>query len=424
MPIETLADLALVRGGFDMLAPLERKAELEWKPWEVIDSGYSTYTGRTVSQLTALQASAVYACIRVMSGDIAKCPLVTYRMTDEGREKARDHYLYRLLRYRVNDRMTAFRFKRLMQTWVMLDGNAYAAIEINGRGQVLGLYPWRPDRVQMRKSDDGSQILSYKYTHDDGQDIELPWYMVFHLRGLETDGLVGLSPVQVARQSIGLSLATEEFAARFYGQGARPGGLLTVPAAAAKDVPKLREEWHKTFGSLSQTHKTAVMIEGTKYEPLAIKQSDAEYIATRKLGIADISRVYGPPLHKLAELDRATFANIEEQGLDYTSGELGNTMANWEQELMFTLLSDREQETIYVEFLTEALVKGRFHEQAQGVGALVDKGVMDRNEARAKYNMNRRRGADKLLVQQQMIPIEDAGKQFASKQQKPQKPAQ
>lgn len=418
MAIESLAELVL-RGGHDMLSPQQRKVEVDWKPWELVDCGYGTYTGKVVTQMSALQASAVWACIRVLSGDIAKCPLLTYRITDDGREKARDHYLFRLLRYSANPRMTAFRFKRLMQTWALLDGNAYAALEVNGRGQVLALWPWRPDRVQMRKSDDGEQILAYKYTSAHGEVTELPWYMVFHLRGLESDGLVGLSPVQIARQSIGLSLATEEYASRFYGQGGRPSGLLTVAGAQVKDLPTIREEWNKTYGGLSGSHKTAVLIEGTKYEPLSVNQSDAEYIATRKHGTADISRVYGVPLHKLSELDRATFSNIEEQGLDYTSGELGNWMANWEQELMFSLLSDREQQSIYLEFLTEALTRGRLLEQTQSLGAAVDKGIMDRNEARAKYNLNKRRGADKLLVQQQMIPIEKAGEHLTAKQPKP-----
>lgn len=408
MAIESLAELALL-GGHDIFQPRQQDGQRSPAPdddYWYQPRGFS-YGGAYVNSWTAIQAPAVTACIRVLSGDLSKVPLLTYRKTPEGREKATNHYLYNRLRWSANPYMTALRFKRLMEVWVLLEGNAYAELEINGRGQVTALWPWRPDRVTVRQGVDGP---IYCYQGSMGK-IERPWYMMLHLRGLEIEGFFGLNPIESHRKTIGLATQQEEYAANFYANGARPGGILTLPSVALKDKDSIRQEWNSTFGGTQNAHKTAVFTEGTKYESINVKQSDAEYIQTRRMGIYDICRIYGVSPHKIAELERATFNNIEELNLDYVSGTLGDHFANWEQEIQFSCLSEREQtDGIYVEFLPEMLLRGRFAEQMAGYSQGVTAGIFDRNEVREKFNMNRRPGAEKLLVQQQMIPIEDAGK--------------
>lgn len=387
------------------LSGSQRRAE-ESTPGPTEDIWYQSVSSG-VNGMTALQVTAVWACINRLSGDIGKLPLNVYRRTANGREKARDHYLYKVLRHEANRYMTALRFKRLMMTWLLLEGNAYAELETNGRGQVLALWPWRPDLVKIEDSDAGPV---YVYTPGNREPTRRPWHEMLHLRGLEWDGLKGMNPITTARHTISLAMSAEEFAEKFYSNGARPGGILTVPGGEAKNKDALRKEWNRVFGGASNAHKTAVFIEGTKYEPLGIKQQDAEYIATRKMSVEDICRLFGMTPHKIASLDRATFNNIEELNLDYVSGTLGDHMANFEQEVMFSCLSDDERKSVYVEFEPDALLRGRFRDRVEGVGVLVDKGIFDRDEARELFNRNSRGGkAGELTVQSQMIPLDKAG---------------
>jgi HK97 family phage portal protein len=259
-----------------------------------------------VTALTALQISAVFGCHRILSGDIARTPLLTYRRTKDGREEAPNHYLHRLFTRQANPYMSARRFRALMQNWVLSQGNAYAYIEISDRGQVAGLWPWNPTRVTVKPAPDWDGYI-YDYRLSNGQKITQPWTNILHLRGLELDGVMGLNPVQSCRRTFDLALSQDEYSVSFYKNGARPGGILSGPFPAG-DKEKIRKEWNDTFGGVGNTNKTAVFQTGTDWKAIpAVSQSDAEFIATRKMGIADFSRIYGVPLHKLAELDKATF---------------------------------------------------------------------------------------------------------------------
>lgn len=398
--LNTLAPLGIYRASDEPRNPSPYD-DFWYRPVSGIGSG-----AMPVTPLSALQISAVYACRRILSGDIAKTPLLTYRRTKDGREEAPKHYLHPLFTRAANRFMSARRFKALMQNWALSDGNAYADMDINDRGQVTSLWPWRPDRVEI-KPDPKWDGYIYSYRLDDGTKIERPWTNILHLRGLEMDGVRGMSPIECSRRTLDLALASEEYERGFYKNGARMGGILTGPFKAT-DKDQIRQEWDKVYGGVANHWKTAIFTEGTKYEPMTMKMVDAEHMASRKMGIADIARIHGVPLHKLAELDRATFSNIEEQNLDYVSSSFGDWASAWEAEIQFSCLSDREAESIFVEFDIEHLVRGRLTEQMTAYGTAVDKGIMDRNEARGKLHLNRREGADKLLVQQQMIPVEDA----------------
>lgn len=360
-----------------------------------------------VSCLSALQISAVFACHRILSGDIAKTPLLTWRRTDDGRELAPKHYLDRLFTRQANPYMSSRRFRALMQNWVLATGNAYAELEVNTRGQVVGLWPWRPDRVTVKPASDWDGHV-YEFRLKNGEKRIKPWTDILHLRGLEVDGVMGLNPIQSCRRTFDLALSQDDYSVAFYRNGARPGGILSGPfKGAIKET--IRKEWNDTFGGASNTNKTAVFETGTDWKPIAaVSQSDAEFIATKKAGTADFSRIYGVPLHKLAELDKATFSNIEEQGLEYESSSFGDWANNWESEIMFSCLSEREAETIFVEFDREEMRRGRFGEQMTGYGIAADSGIMDRDEVRAKLHLNKKGGnAGKLMLQSQNVPIDE-----------------
>jgi HK97 family phage portal protein len=398
--LNTLAPLGIFRAA-DRRAPPDPGDDFWYRP-----VGWQGDSAMPVTPLTALQISAVYACHRILSGDIAKTPIGVFRRTKEGREVAEGHYLERLLTKQANPYMSARRFKALMQNWALSDGNAYAQLDINTRGQITALWPWRPDRVTVKTAPNWDGYL-YEYALKTGEKVVQPWTNILHIRGLEVDGVLGLNPIECSRRTMDLALSSEEHGRNFYKNGARMGGILSGNFGGA-DKAQIREEFDSVFGGVGNHWKTAVFKEGTTYTPLSIRMVDAEYIATRKMGIADISRIYGVPLHKLAELDKATFSNIEEQNLDYVASSFGDWAANWESEIAFSCLSERESNSILVEFDVDHLVRGRLGEQMAAYGTAVDKGLMTHNEARGKLHLNTKEGADRLLIQQQMIPVEDA----------------
>lgn len=408
--IETLGGLMSTAG--HSLAPEARSESIEnpRTPLYRVFDVEPSFTGKQVTESSALTVSAVWACVRILAGAIGKLPLITYRRTENGREEARDHYLYDLLRHRANAHMSAFRFQRLMQTWVLLWGNAYAEMEISGRGQVTGLHPWRPDRV--RTSILGDRLV-YTYTMADGQPVSLPSDRIFHMRGLELDGFNGLSPIRSARQSIGLSMAAEEYGARFFGNNGRPGAVLEHPAKLGdKAAANLRESWEALHKGLQGAHRIGILEEGMKLHEVGIPPEDAQFLQTRKFQAIDICRIFGVPPHKIAELDKATFSNIEHQGLEFVQDSLGDWFANWEQEIGMAMLSERESKTIEVAFDPSALLRGDMQSQALALAALRQNGFINTDEGRHYMNRNplpAGAGGDKYLVQLNMQELDKVG---------------
>jgi HK97 family phage portal protein len=254
----------------------------------VMDSMYGgtpTYTGKLVSQQSALRVSAVWAAISVRADDFAKLPLLTYYRMEEGRKLARNHYLWGLLQYEANPRMSAFRFKHLMQTWLDLWGNAYAEIETNGRGQVTALWPWRPDRVRVFSSPDGQHVY-YEYTMQDRTRVTLPADRILHVRGLGVDGFLGLSPIEQHKQTIGLSMAITEHGARFFSNGARPLGFLQYPGKLGdKAYESLKKDFEARHQGLDNAHRLAILEEGMTYKESGTSMVDAQYLDTMKFTI-------------------------------------------------------------------------------------------------------------------------------------------
>lgn len=409
MPIETLGTLA---GDFSpVAAPEARGVAVSDELYRAImDAGYSSDSGIVVTQRNALTLSAVWSCVDVISSAVAQMPIITYRrLPNGGRERATNHYAYRLLHGQTNDVMTPFRFKRLMQTWVLLDGNAYAELVTNDRYQVTHLLPWRPDRVRVDElRDDVSAMVlpTYVYTLPDGKQIQRPYYMMFHLRGLQTEGLLGLSPIAAHRQTLGMNLALLKHGSKFFKNGAVPRGVLEHPSHLdAKTAAALREEWTKVYGGAENAHKTAVLWEGMKYREVSVKLADAQYLELMKFGVNDVARIYRVPPHKIGDLERSTNNNIEHQGLEFLQDCLGPWLANWEQELQFSLFSEREAQSVYVEFLVNALMRTDVKSRADFYSKGRQWGWFTANEIRAWENLNPVEGGDELLQPLNMVPL-------------------
>ena len=270
----------------------------------------SSSSGKRVNERSAMQMTAVYSCVRILSEAIASLPLNVYRYNEDGgKEKALSHPLYKLLHDEPNPEMTSFVFRETLMTHLLLWGNAYAQIIRNGKGEVIALYPLMPDRMSVERDNKGTLYYKYtKITEDaptmDGTTVYLDASDILHVPGLGFDGLVGYSPIAMAKNAIGLAIAAEEYGSKFYANGAAPSGVLEHPGTI-KDPSKVRDSWNAAFGGSSNSHKVAVLEEGLKYTPISISPNEAQFLETRKFQINEIARIFRVPPHMVTLRSRA-----------------------------------------------------------------------------------------------------------------------
>lgn len=412
--IESLNSLALRATGMDISPANMGGVSLE-NPRNSLARVFDVepaFTGRTVTEASSLSLSTVWACVRIIAGTAAKTPTKIYRRTPDGKQLATDHYLYSLFCGSANPHMSSFRFFRLMQTWQLLWGNAYAEIEINGRGQILGLWPMRPDRMRVGQADDGSLLYIYDPASPGLQKRVIDEHHMFHLRGLETDGVSGLSVIGQARQAVALAMAAEEYGARFFANNARPGIYLKHPGALSDKAKKnLIADWENLHRGLQGAHRVGVLEEGMELKEVGIPPEDAQFLQTREHQVIDICRWYGVQPHKVAALDRATNNNIEQQALEFVQDTMEDHFANWEAETSHTLLSAREAQTIFAEFDRSKLLRGDFKSRADGLVALRQNGFINADEGREDIGMNpiADGSGKKYLVQLNMQNLDKVG---------------
>ena len=368
------------------------------KPTNSYDSPSYTYffgrsnAGKRVTDRTALQHTVVYACVRVLSEAVAQLPLHLYKYTNSGKERVPQHPLYFLLHDQPNPEMTSFRFRETLMSHILIYGNAYAQIIRNGRGEIIGLYPLTPDRIKVDRDEHNKLIYIYSRYDEANPNIKIQGEIVLkqkdvlHIPGLGFDGLVGYSPIAMAKNALGISLACEEYGASFFANGASPSGILEHPGVI-KNPAKIREAWHNAYGS-GNSHKVAVLEEGMKYQPIAIPNNEAQFLETRKFQIEEIARLYRVPLHMIGDLDHATFSNVEHLSLDFVKYSLDPWLVRWEQELMRALLSESEKGKYFIKFNVEGLLRGDYASRMQGYATARQNGWMSANDIRELEDMN------------------------------------
>ena len=399
------------------------------KPKNSYDSPSYTYffgrsnAGKRVTDKTALQHIVVYACVRVLSEAIAQLPLHVYKYTDNGKERVPKHPLYFLLHDQPNPEMTSFVFRETLMSHLLIYGNAFAQIIRNGRGEVVGLYPLMPDCVKVDRDDKNRLIYIYS-RYDEANpnvkkmgDIVLGAEDVLHIPGLGFDGLVGYSPIAMAKNALGISLACEEYGASFFANGASPSGVLEHPGVI-KNPEKVRNAWRQAYGS-GNSHKVAVIEEGMKYTPISIPNNEAQFLETRKFQLEEIARLYRVPLHLIGDLEHATFSNIEQQSLEFVKYTLDPWIVRWEQSMQKALLSDSEKGTYFIKFNVEGLLRGDYASRMQGYATARQNGWMNANDIRELEDMNQipdELGGNLYLVNGSFTKLADAGA-FAEKEE-------
>jgi len=373
----------------------------------------STPSGKTVNERTALQTTAVYACVRILSETIASLPLHTYRYTDRGKDKALDHPLYYLLHSEPNREMTSFVFRETLMSHLLLWGNAYAQIIRDGRGRVLSLYPLLPDKMLVDRATTGE--ITYQYQTDRGLYV-LRSDEVLHIPGLGFDGLIGYSPIAMAKNSIGMSIAAEEYGAVFFSNGANPGGVLEHPGIV-KDPKRLRDSWNAVYQGSGNAHRIAVLEEGVKFSPIGIPPDQAQFLETRKFQINEIARIFRVPPHMLADLEKSSFSNIEQQSLEFVKYTLDPWVIRWEQAIQKALFLPSEKQQYFVKFNLDGLLRGDYQSRMTGYATGRQNGWLSSNDIRELENLNAippELGGDLYLINGNMTKLQDAGA-FASK---------
>ena len=363
------------------------------KPQNALSGTLQYYFGRsaagqTVNQRTAMQVTAVYACVRILAESIAGLPLHVYRYKDKGKEMVTDHPLYPLLHDRVK--------------W---------------------LYPLMPDRMDVRRDDAGQLVYIYtRYLDEFGgkqryEEVKLRPDQVLHIPGLGYDGLIGYSPIAMAKNAIGMTMAAEEFGSSFFANGATPSGLLEHPGVV-KDPEKVRQSWHAQFSG-KNSHNVAVLEEGMTYKPMSVPPNDAQFLETRKFQIDEIARIFRVPPHMVGDLDKSSFSNIEQQSLEFVKYTLNPWVIRLEQAMHKALLLPSEKQNYFIKFNVDGLLRGDYQSRMNGYAVGRQNGWLSANDIREMENLNpisEEEGGNLYLINGNMTKLKDAGL-FANKQQ-------
>ena len=387
------------------------------------DAGYSFLFGRTtsgkpVNERTAMQTTAVYACVRILAEAVASLPLHVYEYQDDGGKKlVHDHPLYYLLHDEPNPEMTSFVFRETLMSHLLIWGNAYAQIIRDGTGRVLGLYPLLPDKMDVQRDDRGNIYYVYSRNSDENPmfkeygDIRLKAEDVLHIPGLGFDGLIGYSPIAMAKNAVGMTLACEEYGASFFANGANPGGVLEHPGVL-KDPSKVRESWNSVYRGVNNAHKIAVLEEGMKYQQIGIPPEEAQFLETRKFQINEIARLYRIPPHMVGDLDKSSFSNIEQQSLEFVKYTLDPWVIRWEQSLQRSLLLPSEKGKYFIKLNVDGLLRGDYQSRMNGYAVGRQNGWFSANDIREMENMNPipdEEGGNLYLINGAMTKLADAG---------------
>ena len=373
--------------------------------------------GKRVNERSAMQMTAVYSCVRILAEAVAGLPLHLYcYKEDGGKEKAIDHPLYLLLHDEPNPEMSSFVFRETLMMHLLLWGNAYAQIIRNGKGEVIALYPLMPDRMTVNRDSNGQLYYEYTVSMDDaptvkGSLVRLHPSDVLHIPGLGFDGLVGYSPIAMAKNAIGMAIACEEYGAKFFANGAQPSGVLEHPGTI-KDPSRVRESWTQTFGGSQNANKVAVLEEGMKYTPISISPEQAQFLETRKFQINEIARIFRVPPHMVGDLEKSRFSNIEQQSLEFVKYTLDPWVSRWEQGMVRSLLAAEEKKQYFIKFNVDGLLRGDYQSRMNGYAVGIQNGFMSPNDVRTLENMDLipdELGGNRYMCNGNMVDIGSAG---------------
>ncbi|WKV74231.1 phage portal protein [Streptomyces sp. PCS3-D2] len=372
--------------------------------------GSANSAGIRVDHDTALTYSPYFAGVRVLSEDLAGLPLHLYeRLAPRGKSRARAHSLYSLLHDQPNPMMSSVQLRETLQAHAITWGNGVAQLVTHPRtGVIEEIWPLRPDRLRIcvRRTGVGAFERVYQYRDEvNGINATLMADEVLHVAGLGFDGIRGYDVVQLAANAIGLGLATEHHGAKFFSNGSAPGGALSHPGNLSPEARKrMAADWENIHSGIDRAHRVAILEEGVTWTQVGIPNDSAQFLETRKLQVTELARWLRLPSHKIQDLERATFSNIEQQQLDYVTSALNIWIVRWEQAITTQLLLPEERERYFAEHLVDSLLRGDTLARYQAYAIGRQWGWLSANDIRDRENENPVEGGDDYLVPMNMIP--------------------
>lgn len=366
----------------------------------------TTSSGVNVNSISAMQHTAVWTCINILSQSIAVLPLSLYKREIKNKKsistKAYNHSLFSILHDEPNSEMTSFSWRIAAMTHLGTKGNHYSQIIRTTGAKVVGIYPLLPEKMRVVRLESGS--LAYLYSSTQYGEVPLNSDEILHFKGMTLDGIVGMNPIEHNRNTIGLSMAMEEFGGTYFKNGANGGGVLQTDKSLSDEAfNRLKKDWASKYAGLVNANKPIILEEGLKWEKLAISNEDSQFLQSRKFQKSEIASIYRIPPHMVNEMDSATFANIEHQSMQFVIDAVMPWVVSMEQEMNRKLLSTSEKSNYYVKFNLSALLRGDTKTRYEAYGAGIKDGWMTRNEAREMEDLNPIEGLDDPLYPLNMI---------------------
>ena len=371
-------------------------------------AGQQTTAGEDIDEQSALTYSAVFNAITLISRTIATLPLHLMQTQGKNTNPATSHNLYRVMHSVANKYMTAQVLREVMMAHVLAWGNAYAEIVRDGYGRIIQLWPITPDRVEP-KMEKGELVYEIRI---DGDSIVMPREKILHIAGLGFDGFVGYSVISMARQSIGLGKAMESFGALYFGQGTHPGVVVSHPGKLSEPAHNnLKDSLTSAYSGLGKAHRLMLLEEGMKIDKIGIPPNDSQFIEGRQFSVTEIARWFNLPVHKLKEMSKSSFNNIESEQQSFVTDALLPWSVCLEQNYNMQLLTLLDYKNgYYFKHIFEGLLRGNSKDRAEFYSKMFGIGAMTINEIRSKEDLNPVEGGDIHLVPLNFTTLENAGK--------------
>lgn len=394
------------RATSQVLGPPRDPVIAEW-----FGMGSRSSSGMSVTGDTAMRVTAVFRCVSLRAQTLASLPLTVERnLPDGGHETARNHKLFDKLAYQPNRWQTSFEWREMMEAHFCLRGKCYSEIISDGGNSVSELVPLHPDHVFPFRAPSGK--LAFRYAPLNGPERTILQDEMFYLHLMSADGINPISPISLHREAIGLAMATEQHGARLFGNGARPGGVLTMKGHLKDDEARkrLRTSWSDVHGGVENSHRVAVLEDGMEWKQIGMTSEDAQFLETRSFQVIDICRIFGVPPHKVAELTRSTNNNIEHQGIEWSVDTIGPQVSRWEQAMQRDLFAGTRTHSAM--FDMDGLMRGDSTARAAWNASCAQNGIKHRDEIRRSEGLNATGlpGMTDYTVQMNLVKIGDLGK--------------
>jgi HK97 family phage portal protein len=387
----------------------ERRNLADPQPWimGMLGRGAQTSSGVWVNADTALRYTPIMAGTRIVAESIAMLDLPVYRrLAKGGKEEAPDHPLYSVLHDLPNEWQTSFEWREMMTAHALLRGNGYSLIQRRPDGSVSDLIPLNPDRIKPYRRPSGE--VWYEFRPINGPVQQFDSSEMFHLRGMSSDGLMGLSSVTLAREAIGLGMAAEEYSARYFSNDATPPAYLKHPGQLKEPASsRLKQSWQEMYSGLPNAHKMAILEEGMDIKTIAATNRDSQTLETRNFQIQEVSRILRVPAHMLGDLSKATVSNIEQLGMEFLTYTLMPWLARWQQAIARDLFTAKGRSQYFAKFVTRQLLMGDMASRSQYYATMVQWGLMNPNEGRELEDFNPRADAEGKSYLRPMNMVEE-----------------